>query len=104
MPTIVMIRKAPPDDYVFETLMPDLIGHDRTPSAFIVYLKLWHTSGGPRRRGASLSLSTLAVETGLSKSSIQSAVRRLERRGLVSVRQASPTAVPVYAVMAPWRR
>jgi DNA-binding MarR family transcriptional regulator len=99
-----MVRRAPPDDYVFDTLMPDLIGHDRAPSAFIVYLKLWHACGGPGRRGVGLSLSNLAAETGLSKSSVQSAVRRLERRGFVSVRRASPTAVPIYAVLAPWRR
>jgi hypothetical protein len=99
-----MVRKAPPDDYVFETLMPDLVGHDRAPSAFILYLKLWHATGGPDRRGVPLSLSTLAVETGLSKSSVQAAVRRLERRGYLTVRRASPTAVPVYAVLAPWRR
>lgn len=98
-----MVRKAPPDDYVFETLMPDLVGHDRAPSAFIVYLKLWHACGGPGRR-AGLSLSHLAAETGLSKSSVQSAIRRLERRGLIAVRRASATAVPVYAVLAPWRR
>jgi len=104
MPTTAMVRRAPPDDYVLDTLMPDLIGHDRAPSAFIVYLKLWHACGGPGRRGASLSLSNLAAETGLSKSSVQSAVRRLERRGFLTIRRASPTAVPIYAVLAPWRR
>jgi DNA-binding transcriptional ArsR family regulator len=99
-----MVRRAPPDDYVLDTLMPDLIGHDRAPSAFIVYLKLWHACGGPGRRGVGLSLSNLAAETGLSKSSVQSALRRLERRGFVSVRRTSPTAVPIYEVLAPWRR
>jgi DNA-binding MarR family transcriptional regulator len=99
-----MVRRAPPDDYVFDTLMPDLIGHDRAPSAFIVYLKLWHACGGAGRRGIGLSLTTLAIETGLSKSSVQAAVRRLQRRGLLNVRRASATAVPVYAVLAPWRR
>src|SRR5437763_15272026 len=98
MPTIAMARKAPPDDYVFETLMPDLIGHDRAPSAFLVYLKLWHACGGPCRRGKGLSLTTLAIETGLSKSSVQSAIRRLTRRGLVAVRRGSPTAIPVYTL------
>jgi DNA-binding MarR family transcriptional regulator len=67
-------------------LTTDLIGHDRAPSAFIVYLKLWHACGGPGRRGVNLSLSNLAAETGLSKSSVQSALRRLERRSFVSVR------------------
>jgi DNA-binding transcriptional ArsR family regulator len=99
-----MVRRAAPDDYIMETLMPDLIGHDRAPSAFILYLKLWHACGGPGRRGVGLSLSNLAAETGLSKSSVQSAVRRLKSRGLLSVRRASPTAVPIYAVLAPWRR
>ena len=99
-----MVRRAPPDDYIFETLMPDLIGHDRAPSAFLVYLKLWHACGGPCRRGKGLSLTTLAIETGLSKSSVQSAIRRLTRRRLVAVRRASPTAIPVYTVNAPWRR
>ena len=98
-----MVRRAPPDDYVIETLMPDLVGHDHAASAFLVFLKLWHASGGPGRRGASISLTGLAVETGLSKSSVQSAVRRLKRRGYVTVERASPTAVPVYTVHAPWR-
>jgi Helix-turn-helix domain len=104
MPTIAMVRRAPPDDYVFDTLMPDLVGHDRAPSAFIVYLKLWHACGGPARRGIPVSLVTLAVETGLSKSSVQSAVRRLERRGLLNVRRSSATAIPAYTIMTPWRR
>lgn len=104
MLTIAMVRKAAPDGYVFDTLMPDLVGHDRAPSAFIVYLKLWHACGGPGRRGVPVSLIALAVETGLSKSSVQSAVRRLERRGLLGVRRTSATAVPVYTVLAPWRR
>ena len=29
------------DSYVVETLMPDLVGHDQKPSAFVVYLYLW---------------------------------------------------------------
>ena len=28
------------DDYVIDTLMADLVGHDRQPSAFLVYLSL----------------------------------------------------------------
>ena len=29
------------DPYVIETLMPDLVGHDKQPSAFVVFLYLW---------------------------------------------------------------
>ncbi|HEY2035134.1 MAG TPA: helix-turn-helix domain-containing protein [Rhizomicrobium sp.] len=97
-----MVRKAPLDAYVVETLMPDLIGHDRAPSAFIVYVKLWHDAGGPGRR-FEVSLSTLAVETGLSKSSVQAALRRLRKRGYLATKRTSPTAIPVHTVQAPWR-
>jgi len=97
-----MVRIAPLDPYVMETLMPDLVGHDRTPSAFLVYLKLWDAAGGPGRK-IEISLSSLAVETGLSKSSVQAALRRLAKRGLVTSRRARPTAIPLYHVQAPWR-
>ncbi len=97
-----MARKAPLDDYIVETLMPDLIGHDRAPSSFIVFVKLWQDSGGPDRR-LQVSLSTLAIETGLSKSSVQAAIRHLRKRGYVTTRRVSQTAVPVHTVLAPWR-
>ena len=58
-----MARKAPPDDYVIETLLPDLVGHDRAPSAFLVYLKLWHAAGGPGRQ-VQISLSSLPWKQG----------------------------------------
>ncbi len=98
-----MVRRAPLDDYVVETLLPDLIGHDRSPSSFIVYVKLWNDAGGPERL-IEVSLSTLAVETGLSKSSVQAALRRLRKRGYLSTKRTSATAVPVHTVNAPWRR
>ena len=98
-----MVRRAPLDEYVVETLMPDLVAHDHMPSAFVVYVKLWHDSGGPGRR-LQVSLSSLAVETGLSKSSVQAALRHLRKRGYLASRRATPTAVPVHAVLAPWRR
>ena len=34
------------DAYVIETLMRDLVQHDRQPSAFLVYLLLWQRSTG----------------------------------------------------------
>jgi DNA-binding transcriptional ArsR family regulator len=97
-----MVRIAPLDPYVMETLLPDLVGHDRAPSAFLVYLKLWHAAGGPGRK-VEISLSTLAVETGLSKSSVQTALGRLFKRGYVTSQRASPIAIPLYLIHAPWR-
>jgi DNA-binding transcriptional regulator PaaX len=98
-----MVRRAPLDDYVVDTVMPDLVAHDHAPSAFLIYVKLWHACGGPGGR-VQTSLSTLAVETGLSKSCVQVALRRLRKRGFLATRRASPTAVPFHTVLAPWRR
>jgi len=97
-----MVRIAPLDAYVIEALWPDLVRHDRATFAFLVYLKLWHAAGGPGRK-VEISLSSLAVETGLSKSSVQAALRRLAKRGLVTSRRTSPTAIPLYLILAPWR-
>ena len=91
------------DPYVVDILMPDLVGHDRKPSAFIVYLYL---AGVARRTGrdrVSASLETIAVRTGLSKSSVQSAIRHLRRRGLLKDEPVSPTD-PTRVVLRPWIR
>jgi hypothetical protein len=92
------------DSYVVETLLPDLVGHDRQPSAFLVYLYLWYRmrDAVPRSRAIALSLRALAEGTGLSKRAVQSAVALLERRKLVAIVRAGPTAIPEYAIQRPW--
>jgi hypothetical protein len=92
------------DPYLLDTLMPDLVGHDRQPSAFIVYLFLAHRATRARRRDVQISLQGLAVETGLSKSAVQRGLRTLGRRRLLRVEKASRTAVPSYTVLRPWAR
>lgn len=90
------------DAYVIDTLMPDLVGHDRQPAAFLLYLHLTHRLG--RAHSARASLRDLAADTGLSKTAVQRAVRTLVRRRLVKVDKASATAVPIYSVLRPWVR
>ena len=97
-------RRMRLDDYVVDTLMADLVGHDRQPSAFILYTRLWRLTDGGKKKSQPLSLRDLSDQTGLSKRSIQDAVDRLERRQLVTVERAMPTAVPVYRVLRPWKR
>ena len=92
------------DPYVVESLLPDLVGHDRSPSSFLVYLALWGHTGLRRGARARLSHRQLAEETGLSKSSVQGAVRNLVRRRLIAVTRRSATATPEYAVLRPWVR
>lgn len=93
---------SPLDPYVVESLLPDLVGHDKRPSALVTYLVLWHWSGATGR--VTMSLSDIAWRTGLSKRAAQDAVRHLARRRLVAIHRASITAVPEYEVLRPWRR
>jgi hypothetical protein len=92
------------DAYVIDTLMADLVGHDRQPSAFLVYLFLWKMTDGGRRVSDAISLRTLAESTGLSKRAIQEAINTLERRRLAVVHRSHPLAVPAYEVLRPWIR
>lgn len=90
------------DPYVVQVLMRDLTGHDRSPSAFLVYLFFWARTLGAGRRSAFASLRQIAEATGLSKSAVQAALKRLARRRLVRVARRSPTAVPEYFLCRPW--
>jgi hypothetical protein len=99
-----MTQPLPLDPYVTDVLMRDLVGHDRAPSAFIVYLWLWRNGPAAGRARVGASLQTIATRTGLSKSAVQAAVRRLARRGLITASRTRPTEAPVYDVHAPWRR
>jgi DNA-binding MarR family transcriptional regulator len=92
------------DPYILDSLMPDLVGHDRQPSAFLVYLYLYRHSKGRVARSATASLQQMASDTGLSKSAVQQAIRTLKRRRLVQSRQATATSAPEYVVATPWAR
>jgi DNA-binding MarR family transcriptional regulator len=91
------------DLYVMDVLMPDLVGHDKQPSAFIVYLYFWTRLAATRARNIQVSHQTIADDTGLSKSAVQAAVRNLVRRKLVRSRLEFRTAVPEYTLSKPWR-
>jgi hypothetical protein len=91
------------DRYVIDTLMPDLVGHDKRPSALLVYLYLWGTTA-ERAQEATASLRDIAEGTGLSKRSVQDALRLLERRKLITHTRGAPTEIATYEVLRPWRR
>lgn len=91
------------DAYVVDVLMPDLVGHDRHPGAFLVFLYFWRCTAGGRSR-VSRSLNEIAEGTGLSKRAVQSALKRLVSRRLVRMRRDGITAVPEYEALRPWDR
>ncbi|HEX6041044.1 hypothetical protein [Longimicrobium sp.] len=92
------------DAYVVDTLMPDLVGHDHQPSAFLVYLFLWGQTRGRGVDEAAVSLRQIAEGTGISRRAAQDAIARLADRRLIGVERASITAVPRYRVHRPWAR
>jgi len=90
------------DEYVTEVLMRDLVGHDRRPASFLVWLWL---AAEEQRRGSPVRISyqELAESTGISKSSAQAAVAWLARRMLLAVKKTTVTATPEYGVLSPWK-
>lgn len=90
------------DDYVVDVLMRDLVGHDRKPACFLVYL--WLAAEQSRRRQAvQVSYQELAEAVGLSRSSVQAAIGWLIRRKLLLAAKENATAVPSYTVGCPWK-
>ena len=93
----------PVDDYVIDVLMRDLVGHDRRPASFLVYL--WLMAEQRTRRGpVRVSYQELAESIGVSKSAAQAAVGWLLRRKLLAATKETVTATPCYNVLTPWRR
>lgn len=92
------------DSYVIDVLMRDLVGHDRTPAAFIVYLYLAARTEREMTYGIAVSLGKIAAATGLSKTAVQAAIAHLRRRELIAVSRESETSTPVYSLKRHWRR
>jgi hypothetical protein len=91
------------DTYVIETLLPDLVGHDARPSAFIVYLYLWVQCAGANGT-VTASYPHIAEETGLSARAVQMAVRHLVARRLLAATRSTSTTTTTYRVLRPWLR
>jgi hypothetical protein len=92
------------DSYVIDSLLPDLVGHDRSLSSFIIYLYLYRQASGQSSWSIRLSHQSIATATGLSRSAVQSALAHLQRRELIATTRAHPTAVPLHRVLRPWAR
>lgn len=90
------------DDYVTDVLMRDLVGHDRRPVSFLVYVWLF-AEERKRNSVVQISYQELAESIGVSKSSAQSAVRWLIRRKLLAASKENATATPRYTVLSPWK-
>lgn len=89
------------DRYLVETLMADLVGHDRRPSAYLVLIAIWAAEEG---KPAALSYADLAARSGLSKRAVQDAIAHLHRRELLQVERRGATDTPRYRPLTPWRR
>ena len=74
------------DEYIVDVLMRDLVGHDRRPVSFLVYLWL---AAEQQRQGSAVTVSyqQLAESVGISKSSAQAAAGWLARRKALNGQQ-----------------
>jgi DNA-binding MarR family transcriptional regulator len=93
----------PIDDYVLDVLMRDLIGHDRQPATYLVYLHLYGQAARSRWRPVAASLHAIADSTGLSKSAVQLALATLRRRELIITTRDHATATSSHRVLRHWR-
>lgn len=84
--------------------MRDLVGHDRQPAAYLVYLYLYGRAARNSWKPIPASLRMLADDTGLSKSAVQTALETLRYRELITTASAHPTATPRHRVLRHWRR
>jgi hypothetical protein len=90
------------DEYVIDSLMRDLVGHDRRAVSYLVYL--WMAAEQQRqKKPVTISYRDLAESLGVSKSSAQSAVAWLIHRKLITSTKLNVTATPSYGVQTPWK-
>ena len=88
------------DPYVLDTLMRDLVGHDRRASAYLIYLAIFSSGSG---KAVALSHQQLADRAGLSKRAVQDAIAHLAGRGLLSIEKRGRTEPALVKVLTPWR-
>jgi hypothetical protein len=94
----------PIDDYVLDVLMRDIVGHDRQPAAYLVYLYLYSQAVRAKWKPVPASLRMLSEATGLSKSAVQTALELLRRRKLIETASDHATAIPQHRVLRHWKK
>jgi len=99
---LIAMKRYAIDAYVIDVLMADLVGHDRTPAAFVVYLCLACAAERKGSASVAMSLQEIVVRTGLAKSTVQTAIRHLKTRGLLDAAVEATSDAPVRRVARPW--
>jgi hypothetical protein len=92
------------DAYLFDCLLPDLVGHDRRLASYVVYLYLYRQASLQTNWSIRMSHQSIATATGLSRSAVQGALAHLQARQLIATSRAHATAVPLHRVLRPWLR
>jgi DNA-binding MarR family transcriptional regulator len=95
-------KTIPIDTYVLDVLLRDLVGHDKQPAAFLVYLHLYGRAARQAWRPVTASLRNIAEATGLSKSAVQTAVQALQERELIKTTRTGATGTPRHRVQRHW--
>ena len=94
----------PIDDYVIDVLLRDVVGHDRQPAAYLVYLYLYGQAARNGWRPVQASIRELSEATGLSKSAVQTALKTLVYRKLINTKRDGANIAPKHRVLRHWRK
>ena len=81
--------------------MRDIVGHDKQPAAYLVYIYLYSQAARAKWKPVPMSLRDLAEATGLSKSAVQTALDLLRRRKLIETTSDTRPRRPRTASCAP---
>ena len=92
------------DAYLFDCLLPDLVGHDRRAASFIIYLHLYRHASQQANWSVRLSISRLPPPLASHKAPSKRTSAHLQNRQLIATSRAHPTAVPLHRVLRPWLR
>ena len=91
-------KKIGIDGYALVTLMREFKELNK-PSAFLVYLYLFVMARETGRSSVPASHQSIADETGLSKSSVQSAVRLLNKHRFIRSKKKTQTSTPDHELL-----
>lgn len=89
------------DRYILDTLMRDLVGHDRRAASYLVYLTILNAA---HDGFTTLSHQQIADRSGLAKRTVQDAILHLASRQLLVVKKRSRTEPAKLRLLTPWMR
>lgn len=87
------------DTYVIDSLFSKIAN----PTASLVYLYLWRRTIGQGQERIKISAQIIAESLGLSRRTVQLALRKLNEMGYIATDGLGELGIPEHRVLSPWR-